>query len=289
MNSRLPLVAGPSYAPFILNGSHERHQRGPRDRLAADWYQLWVLRAGTWEIHGCGRDSLQHAPGGLLVAPRAKLRLTVHGKTDRLFLEFDVVRQRRVHRKPGASSLRHADDQRRQPCPREVWGVDLPAIIPAPLVDGCIQMTAFCCVNWWRDPLHHARANARLADWLAGYLISQAQPDQTPAATWLEECQRLARQRLHTCLNVEEWAALMNLSRQHFSARFAREAGATPHEYLSQLRAEQAQRMLTDTSLSVQAIAAHTGFRSLETFSRFFRQQTAYSPRQWRYRNRPSR
>ncbi|MCC5807520.1 MAG: helix-turn-helix domain-containing protein [Opitutales bacterium] len=42
--------------------------------------------------------------------------------------------------------------------------------------------------------------------------------------------------------------------------------------------------MLGDTTLTVQAIATHTGFRSPETFTRFFRQRTGRSPLQSRRR-----
>jgi AraC-like DNA-binding protein len=235
------LVATSKYAPFILCGSLERHQRGPVVRVAEPWYRLWLLRAGEWELSEAGKTSLHVAPCAVLIKPGAKLKLTLHGRTDRQFLDFDVVHQRRAPRKRGQLSLKHVDS-RLQPLPPEVWGLDVPAIVPKTLLDSCLHMMAFCCLHWWRDPIHHARANARLADWLAGYVLVQRASVAPPAVTWLEDCQRVARQHLETCLNVERWAALMSLGRQHFSARFTEEQGQTPQEYLAGLRQEQACR-----------------------------------------------
>lgn len=69
-------------------------------------------------------------------------------------------------------------------------------------------------------------------------------------------------------------------------ARLAEVSAVSPHRYLLSRRIERAVALLRDTDLAVTEIAAQTGWRSLGTFGRIFRDITGDSPGTVRERER---
>ena len=89
----------------------------------------------------------------------------------------------------------------------------------------------------------------------------------------------------------EEWpvarlAKVSGVSAAHFARSFKQAFGLPPHRYLLTRRVERAIAMLRDTDLSVTEIAFHTGWSSLGTFGRTFRDITGDSPGEIRERER---
>jgi AraC-like DNA-binding protein len=81
----------------------------------------------------------------------------------------------------------------------------------------------------------------------------------------------------------EEWpvqrlAKVSNISAAHFARQFKEAFGLPPHRYLLTRRIEKAKALLRDTQMSVSEIAFHTGWGSLGTFGRTFRDVTGDSP-----------
>lgn len=81
----------------------------------------------------------------------------------------------------------------------------------------------------------------------------------------------------------EDWpvarlAQVSSVSEAHFARSFKQAFGVPPHRYLLSLRIERATALLRDTELSVTEIAFHTGWGSLGTFGRTFRDITDRSP-----------
>lgn len=72
-------------------------------------------------------------------------------------------------------------------------------------------------------------------------------------------------------LPIPRIAAHMNVSTRGLEQRFHTHLGQSPHQYYLQLRLNEAHRLAIDTSLSVAAIAAATGFASQSSFARAFR------------------
>ena len=87
----------------------------------------------------------------------------------------------------------------------------------------------------------------------------------------------------------EEWpvrrlARVSGVSEAHFARSFKEAFGVPPHRYLLTRRIERATALLRDTDLAVTEIAFATGWESLGTFGRTFRDVTGESPRELRAR-----
>ncbi len=81
----------------------------------------------------------------------------------------------------------------------------------------------------------------------------------------------------------EEWpirrlARVSGVSEAHFARSFKEAFGVPPHRYLLTRRIERATALLRDTELSITEVAFQTGWGSLGTFGRTFRDITGESP-----------
>ena len=77
---------------------------------------------------------------------------------------------------------------------------------------------------------------------------------------------------------VERLARVSRVSAAHFARSFKDAFGVPPHRYLLTRRLERATALLRDTDLSITDIAFQTGWKSLGTFGRTFRDVTGESP-----------
>ena len=81
----------------------------------------------------------------------------------------------------------------------------------------------------------------------------------------------------------EEWpvrrlARVSGVSEAHFARSFKEAFGLPPHRYLLTRRIERASALLRDTELPITEIAFQTGWESLGTFGRTFRDITGENP-----------
>jgi transcriptional regulator GlxA family with amidase domain len=91
-----------------------------------------------------------------------------------------------------------------------------------------------------------------------------------------------ARDRMDAASH-EEWpvarlARVSGVSEAHFARSFKEAFGLPPHRYLLTRRIERAKSLLRDTDLPIAEIAFRTGWKSLGTFGRTFRDVTGESP-----------
>lgn len=87
----------------------------------------------------------------------------------------------------------------------------------------------------------------------------------------------------------EEWpvprlAQVSAVSSAHFARAFKEAFGVPPHRYLLTRRIERATALLRESDLPVTEIAFQTGWSSLGTFGRIFRDIMGASPREYRIR-----
>lgn len=82
----------------------------------------------------------------------------------------------------------------------------------------------------------------------------------------------------HEAWPVERLAQVSGVSPAHFARSFREAFGIPPHRYLLTRRIEQATTLLRDTDLPIIDIAYATGWESLGTFGRTFRDITGKNP-----------
>ncbi len=101
-----------------------------------------------------------------------------------------------------------------------------------------------------------------------------------------------AKDRMDAASN-EEWpvprlAQVSGVSEAHFARSFKEAFGVPPHRYLLTRRIERATALLRETDLTITEIAFQTGWSSLGTFGRTFRDITGESPGELRAREKPA-
>lgn len=76
--------------------------------------------------------------------------------------------------------------------------------------------------------------------------------------------------------------AAIPVNTDHLRRLFTRETGATPHNYLTQLRLDKAKRLLSQKDCTVAEVAFRSGFYDPLYFSRIFRRTTGVVPSMWK-------
>lgn len=103
----------------------------------------------------------------------------------------------------------------------------------------------------------------------------------TPSPALLRRLLR-ARDRMDAAFH-EEWpvkrlARVSRVSEAHFARAFKQAFGLPPHRYLLTRRIERAMTLLRETDAPITEIAFRTGWASLGTFGRTFKDITGESP-----------
>lgn len=86
----------------------------------------------------------------------------------------------------------------------------------------------------------------------------------------------------HNKISLPDISEALGISYVHFSRRFKTAMGITPFEYLTNLRLNQAQHLLTATDLPIKEIAPLCGFENEYYFSNFFKKYKNISPSKFR-------
>jgi AraC-like DNA-binding protein len=87
---------------------------------------------------------------------------------------------------------------------------------------------------------------------------------------------------------VERLASVSGVSEAHFARSFKDAFGVPPHRYLLTRRIERAKALLRDTDTPILDIALDTGWNSLGTFGRVFKDVTGETPGELRAREQAS-
>jgi AraC-like DNA-binding protein len=83
-------------------------------------------------------------------------------------------------------------------------------------------------------------------------------------------------------LRLQDAAREACLSPYHYHRLFARTFGQTPHDFLTELRLDEAKRRLAKEELSVSEICFGLGYSSLGSFSARFHREFGCSPTEFR-------
>jgi AraC family transcriptional regulator len=79
-------------------------------------------------------------------------------------------------------------------------------------------------------------------------------------------------------LALEEIASAAYLSEYHFARVFKQITGLTPHAYLANIRLERARKLLSETTFSINQVAAMVGYQSQSHFTKIFKAVTGITP-----------
>ena len=81
------------------------------------------------------------------------------------------------------------------------------------------------------------------------------------------------RHHLQDTISLDDLAATVALSRYHFTRRFRRTTGVTPHEFVLRQRVERARTLLRRTATPLLDIACSCGFADQSHMTREFRKR----------------
>jgi AraC-like DNA-binding protein len=88
---------------------------------------------------------------------------------------------------------------------------------------------------------------------------------------------------------LDSLAAAVGLSRTGLAQRFRRALGDTPLAHLRMLRMQQAMHLLTDTTQTLEQVAAAVGYQNAFSFSKVFKRELGQSPREFRSQDAATR
>lgn len=88
----------------------------------------------------------------------------------------------------------------------------------------------------------------------------------------------LMREKLYEQLTLDDIAAHLSFSKSYIKRVFSDEMSTSVMQYYSQLKFEEAKRLLSDGKYSITQVADMLGFGSIQYFSRAFKQHTNTSP-----------
>ncbi|MGW4479092.1 helix-turn-helix domain-containing protein [Rhodococcus triatomae] len=230
-----------------------------------------LVTAGLLRVEGLG-DTQDLAPGDFLFVPHG------HGHTMRALSEATFLRVRMA----SAGTSRALDA-----LPRRVILTEFAEQEPMAhallrdLVEGG---------NRQHDVLRD-----RIATLIASIAVSSWHARGCAPSRWLLRVDEPGLARAVAAIHAEpgrEWtveslARLALASRSGFAARFTAATGQPPGRYLSAVRIEQAQRMLTRGDVSIAAVAHRLGYGSDTAFGRAFRRHTGVTPSQWQRQRGP--
>lgn len=230
---------------------------------------LWLVKGGSATL-ALPDTTYELSWGDCLVLPMDNYYTGRHDPTDPLlvpWVRFDFVDRGGGVWVPTAAQLpqyRHIDS----------------ITFLSRLLDRCVE--AF---TWERD-------DPTLAEhWLRSALLEIVGIDQRGGSyagikgeqeSQIDDVCELIRQTPEKWYRIEELAAHMYMTPDHFIRVFRQSVGVTPGEFMIQSRIEAARNLLRFTNHNIARIADMLGYRDVYFFSKQFRQRAGLSPSNYR-------
>lgn len=123
-----------------------------------------------------------------------------------------------------------------------------------------------------------------------GGLRAASAPQRGGLSGWQERrAMEIMRAGLAEELTIADIARECRLTPNHFARAFRQSTGRTPHRFLTELRVEEAKRLLARPELRLAEIAQLCGFGDQSHFTRVFGRHVGMSPGAWRRAHGPAR
>jgi AraC family transcriptional regulator len=98
----------------------------------------------------------------------------------------------------------------------------------------------------------------------------------------LAQCIEYADSRIAAHLDLDTWAAVLDMPTGEFVRRFQRTTHSAPYAWFLDWRIDRAKQLMTDPQRTLVAIALEVGFSSQSHFTEAFRRRVGMSPGRWR-------
>ncbi len=132
-------------------------------------------------------------------------------------------------------------------------------------------------------PLQQTVMASLLVQLLCEVVVCEQRETVEPRAS-MQEVLAYIDDHLDESIAVEDLAGVAGLSCSWFKARFRREVGVPPGEYILQRKVDHAKDLLVHRRLTITEIAFRLGFSSSQYFATVFKRFTMASPSAWRRR-----
>jgi AraC-like DNA-binding protein/mannose-6-phosphate isomerase-like protein (cupin superfamily) len=142
-------------------------------------------------------------------------------------------------------------------------------------------------VDWLLDlQPSHTRREETMQDTVAATAVCEAARLRHEVVGGLvEPVRRYVRSHIDRGISLDDLAAAVNLSKYHFTRRFKRETGGTPMQLVTRMRVEAARHLIMQTDLTMEAVAARSGFSSASYMNQVFRRELDRTPGSLRRRS----
>ncbi len=117
-------------------------------------------------------------------------------------------------------------------------------------------------------------------------LIAESLPVSIENLRYMEAALEYMQDNCYGKLTLKMLADHLGLTESYCSKYIKKNAGISFVEYLNAIRVNNAQRLLIYTDCNITEVVEQTGFLSVQTFNRVFKQQTGQSPSEYRKRKR---
>ena len=108
-----------------------------------------------------------------------------------------------------------------------------------------------------------------------------AEQDGTAAQGMVGAVQKYIRRHLKENISLNDIAREVDRNPTYISHVFRAVTGETLFEYITRLRMELAMKLLRESSMKIQEIAAETGYEEQSYFSQVFKKYTGKSPTEY--------
>lgn len=105
---------------------------------------------------------------------------------------------------------------------------------------------------------------------------------QSEMSRLVQKAARIIQAEYMTSLTIQQLADRLHVSVNYLQSQFKKENGCTIRQYLTDVRVEQAKRLLLKSACKVADVAGQVGYRDTDYFVRIFRESTGVTPNEYR-------
>lgn len=277
-----------AYCPYIRVAGHA-HRPKPwsfPDRILTDYLMIYVAEGSEWVSVGDEYHDL--SPGDMYLLPPNKItNKGCHDWSHPYWVHFDLIYNKHRDEAPIAPCNQLKFDKAQnaflQPGPQEIYGQELPLLIPDSIKTRMAQYVVEISDLFKSSvQIDRVRANHLISEAMLLFVDAAAQQPQRDAQDKITDAERIALASLDADFGVAEFAQVAGFSPSRFHDVYKQLRGITPLRFLTDARMASARDLLKNSQLSITTIAAMVGHPDPTVFGRIFKREHGQSPREWR-------